>query len=181
MRPVPFVFLCLAFLLFTGGCRQEEQKAVAKAPGPKVEIVDPFNPKPQPNQPPPPANPGPGQVGSKPAQEKAKSLLGNIRARAVRTERQNELKQISTFFGAMPSPPRTVEQFTNEIKREAPAIAKAIEEGYYGINLKARPFSQDVLAYETDGDTGNLFYYVRASGSVDTIQGDQLKAELGQK
>lgn len=111
-------------------------------------------------------------------QEKPKSLLGNIRARAIRTERQNELRQIATFYSGMPSPPKSLAEFQKEIKRDAPAIHQAIEDGYYTINLKARQFSEDIVAYETEGDGANLHYFARASASVDAMSTDDLQKRL---
>jgi hypothetical protein len=169
MRPPACVLVLV--LVAAAGCNRaaDAPPPQKQAPVAQVQVVDPLK----------------GVFENKGEQKEAKkdpqSLLGRIKAKAVRTGRQNELRQIALYFSAAPTPPRTLDQFKNEFKVQANSLYQAITDGYYTINLKARQGSQDIVAYETEGDGSNLHYFARADGSVDAMPGDQLKAALGQK
>lgn len=112
--------------------------------------------------------------------DRPKSLVGTIRGRGARTERMNEMRQIGLAYSSMANPPATAEELMNELKLQAPAIYQAMKDGYYVVNpraLKRRLPGDGIVVYEVEPDL-NGQYVARASGAVDAIPPDQLKAEL---
>jgi hypothetical protein len=164
MRPLA----CALVVIVVAGCnRPPHDPPPQPAPGPQVQVVDPLK----------------GAFENKGGQAPAKkqgsqSLLGRIRDKGVSTQRMNDLKQIAVTFGTMPSAPRTLDQWKTEL-RQAPAIVKMIDAKEYSINLKARQFTNDILAYETEPDVNGLVYVARANGTVDGMPYADLKKELG--
>jgi len=112
-----------------------------------------------------------------------KGLVENVRAAAMRPERQNELKQIGLFYhsyvGEFNHPPRTEDDFAKYIERDARQIAEAIKDKYYVLNLKAKITGAGVIAYEPLLD-GGRHLSVRTDGSVDLLSPEELQNLLKQ-
>ena len=80
---------------------------------------------------------------------------------------QNDLKQLVLFMQqaelASGKTPKDVKAFVNSIKREAPALAKDMESGYYVI-VPNTPFSSEfMVAYEGPADAVDLHVVVMGS------------------
>jgi hypothetical protein len=167
MRPLACVLVMV--LVAAAGCNRpaDAPPPQKQAPVAQVQVVDPLK----------------GVFEKKGGEEKAKrqgsqSLLGRIRDKAVTTQRLNDLRQLALTFGSMPVAPRSLEQWKTEL-RQAPALVKLIDEKEITINLKARQFTNDIVAYESEPDTSGLVYAARASNTVDGIPFADLKKELG--
>lgn len=110
-------------------------------------------------------------------------VVENVRAAAMRPERQNELKQIGLFYhsyvGEFNHNPRTDDDFVKYIERDARQIAEAIKEKYYVLNLKAKITGAGVIAYEPLLDRG-CHLSVRTDGSVDLLSPEELQNLLKQ-
>jgi hypothetical protein len=110
-------------------------------------------------------------------------VVENVRAAAMRPERQNELKQIGLFFHAYVTEhnhnPRTDDDFVKYIEREARHIGEAIKDKYYVLNLKAKITGAGVIAYEPLLDRG-CHLSVRTDGSVDLLSPEELQNLLKQ-
>jgi hypothetical protein len=110
-------------------------------------------------------------------------VVENVRAAAMRPERQNELKQIGLFFHAYVTEhnhnPRTDDDFVKYIEREARQIGEAIKDKYYVLNLKAKITGAGVIAYEPLLDRG-CHLSVRTDGSVDLLSPEELQNLLKQ-
>ena len=127
--------------------------------------------------PPPPDNPPPKDIGGK------KRDSTNLRLRAERTARLNEMRQIATFYQDYRSingdrPPPTVDAFVKYIARDAPEIKKAIEEDYYKIVPNVR---SGIVAYEFDPDTRGMHGMVDSGGSVREMTTQELLDALKQQ
>ena len=167
MRPPACVLVLV--LVAAAGCNRpaDAPPPQKQAPVAQVQVVDPLK----------------GVFENKGAEEKAKkqgsqSLLGRIRDKAITTQRLNDLRQLALTFGSMPVAPKTLDQWKKEL-RTAPALVKLIDEKEISINLKARQFTNDIVAYESEPDTSGLVYAARANNMVDGIQFAELKKELG--
>lgn len=114
-----------------------------------------------------------------------KSIAGNARGAAYRTERRNELKQIGTFYqlycdGGVLKSARTKEGFLDSIKRDAKVIHETILDGYYQMNMRAdHTSSKSIVAYERDPELNGTHLVVRGDTSVDYVTAQELKAALG--
>ncbi len=110
-------------------------------------------------------------------------VVQNVRAAAMRPERQNELRNIGQFFtiyfNDFNRNPKTEEEFAKYIERDAPKIAEAIREKHYVLNMKAKIGGPGVIAYEQLPD-GGRHLAVRTDGSVDLIPPDELQTLLMQ-
>lgn len=143
------------------GCKKDE-------PAPKPLPVA-QNPNPNPN--PPAAKPKP-------------SLISAVARRIDRPERQNELKQIGTFYQLIRTergrPPVDVKDFMAYCQRDIPVICKAIEEGYYVVvpNVKS---GNGVIAYEREPDIHDMHLAILADLSVHSVTTEQLNAGLQAK
>ena len=138
--------------------------------------IDKAAPAPAPVQPvvQPPAK----DIGEK------KRYATNIRLRAERPQRLNELAQIKIFymdFGGGTRPPPSAEDFAKSIGRDAPAIKQAIDEKYYVIVPNVR---SGIIAYERDPDTNSRHAFIDTMGGAREISTQellqQLKAQGGQ-
>ncbi len=136
--------------------------------------------------PPPAVHPNPAQQVSVPPPAKEqppKTLVQNVRAAALRPERQNELRQIGLFFRNFEIEnnrnPRTDQEFIQYIQRDAPVIAKAIQDKYYILNLKVKMKggSSGVIAWEYPAD-GPGHLVVRVDASVSPMSAEELKKAL---
>lgn len=135
------------------------------------------------NLPPPPPPP---QPVVQPEQEKFKDIgdkkrsTTGIRARADRPARMNELRQIALFYvqyrDTLNRPPKTVQDFTEYIKRDAPGIVQAIDEKYYVLVPNVR--GDGIVAYERDPDQNNRHAVAHASTPVEEISTQELLAQL---
>jgi hypothetical protein len=108
-----------------------------------------------------------------------KGLVQNVRASAYRPMRQNELRQIATYFKNFEldnnRAPRTDEEFINYIQREARDLAEAVKEKYYVLNLKVNMReASSVVAYEALTDAGG-HQTVRVDASVAAVPVDELR------
>jgi hypothetical protein len=105
----------------------------------------------------------------------------NIRLRVERTARLNELRQMGLFYTQYRTefnrPPATVQDFTNYIKRDAPAIVQAIDEKYYVVLPKVSADS-GIIAYERDPDSAGRHGVVDSSGAPRDITTDELVAAV---
>lgn len=154
----------LMFALIAAGCKKDEpakQPPVAQNPKPNI------NP-----------NPNPPVVKPKP------SLISAVARRIDRPERQNELKQIGTFYQLIRTergrPPADLKDFMAYCQRDIPGICKAIEEGYYVVvpNIKS---GNGVIAYEREPDIHDMHLAILADLSVHTVTTGELKAGLQAK
>ena len=104
----------------------------------------------------------------------------NLRLRAERTHRLNEMRQIALFYEDFRStngnrPPATVEAFLKHLPRDAQEIKKAIEDKYYVIVPNVR---SGIVAYEFDPDTRSMHGFVDSGAAVSEISTDELLARL---
>lgn len=110
-------------------------------------------------------------------------VVQNVRAAAMRVDRQNEMKSIGQYFHLFVNDfnrnPRTEQEFAKYLQRDLPKLAEAINEKYYVLNLKAKVGSGGVIAYEELLDAGSHLA-VRTDGSVALIPPDELKKLLTQ-
>jgi hypothetical protein len=139
---------------------------------------------PKPDPPPEEKKPEPPdvlQVKNKPA---PKGLVQNVRAAAYRPERQNELRQIAIYFNLFNDErkknPKSDEEFIDYIKRDHGALATAIKDKYYILNLKVNVRNANgIVAYESLIDAGG-YQAARVDGSVMAIPEDELRKLLMQ-
>ena len=143
--------------------READEKAMAKLQAALAAVQKP--PEPPPAKPAKP-NFDKADIGDKPRP------TNNIRLRAERPGRLNELRQIGLFYQTYRSefnkPPQTVQEFAEYIKRDAPAIKQAIEEKYYVV-LPRVMANQGIVAYEFDPDTASRHGVVDSTGAAQEI------------
>jgi hypothetical protein len=169
-----FMLFALIGTFTAAGCGKKEEPQANVDPKKGVIFGDPKPPPPEP--PPPPPDPFQGKGNAPP-----KGLVQGVRAAAYRPERQNELKQIGTFFidyvlthGRNPA---TDEDYLKYMERDYPKAAQAIREKYYVLNLNAKLSSNSVIAYEVLQDQGG-YQSVRGDGSVSPIPEAELRMML---
>lgn len=174
------VLLLLAFMASVGvaGCGGNDD-AQAKADPNKGVVAGEIKPVPEP----PPPEPKPDDFKGK-GNAPPKGLVQGVRAAAYRPERQNDLKQIGFYFNEYVTNfnrnPASQDDFVKHIERDMPVVAKAIRDGLYVINPKAKSFSSNsVIAYETLQDQGG-YQSVRGDCSVMPIPEDELRKLLMQ-
>lgn len=151
--------LCLLTLV---GCEERRPVTVVAPPAPGVQNA------------PLPTTP--------PQNQQPKSLVQSIRAAAYRPQRQNELRQIALFFQTFHDErkhnPKTDEEFSAYIQRDAGGIAQALRDKYYVLNLRVNMRGPGVIAYESPLDGGNhLVVFVGAN--VAPMSPADLKKALG--
>jgi hypothetical protein len=196
MRLLGCVFLCGVALLVAPGCGPkpapqgpapankdggQNNDALKTAPeggkkSAKANGLDDFFPP-----------PGDGTAQAQPvsgAPKKDTPAAGIIGAGA-RAEARNELRQLGQFYNTYAltnnRSPRTVDELTAYFKTDAPALHKAVGDGYYAVNLKGQPVSTNsILAYEAQPSSPAGHIVVKGDGSVHTLSAQELKQALGQ-
>jgi hypothetical protein len=95
---------------------------------------------------------------------------------------KNDLRQISLFYKTFEvefgKPPQTLPDFLNYIKRDAPALHKALADGKYVLVLGKKVGANQVLAYEKKPDSKGFHAVVRGDQSVTTLTRKGLKEAL---
>ena len=107
-------------------------------------------------------------------------VVRTIRGAVYRTERQSELRQLAIEFNSFQGVYKgkgTHENFLEAINTFGP-IRDSVNEGYYQVNLMARLSSDNIIAFERDGDETKGHLCVRANGDISTVSAAQLKKEL---
>jgi hypothetical protein len=102
----------------------------------------------------------------------------NIRLRAERPARLNELAQIKLFYmqyGDGTKPPPTVDAFVKSMGPDGQAIKQAIDEKYYVIMPNVR---SGVIAYERDPDSRNMHGFIDTMGGAREMSTQELVTAL---
>jgi hypothetical protein len=131
----------------------------------------------QPAQLPPPVQPAKQNFDKIQIGEKKRDGT-NIRLRAERPARLNELAQIKLFYlqyGDGSKPPPSVDAFVKSLGPDGQAIKQAIDEKYYVILPNVR---SGVIAYERDPDTNNLHGFIDTMGGAREMSTQELFATL---
>ena len=167
-----FLLCTLLATIAATGCGNKEDPKQAKADPMKGIVIGVPKPDPEP-PPPPPPDPFKGKGNPAP-----KGLIGGVKAAAYRPERQNDLKTIGQMFvlyvQTFNRNPKTDEEFVKYFERDAPAVAKAVRDGLYALNISAKLSSNSVIAYETLMDQGG-YQAVRGDTSVEAIPEAELR------
>jgi hypothetical protein len=110
------------------------------------------------------------------------SSAAPVRAQIQSTRAKNDLGQIAlfyhTFLADMLRAPKTLGEFTTYLKRDAPKLVKALENGTYVLVLVKKPTSNVVLAYVKQADRGKKHVVVRGDKSVTVMTTAELQKAL---
>lgn len=105
-------------------------------------------------------------------------VVQNVRGAVYRAERRSELQGMHRFFTAYeletPRGQRTLDSYLAYIKRDYGPVHDAIKEGYYKVNVKVQPGSNEILAGERDIDAPGHFI-VRANGTIEHVPEAEFK------
>jgi hypothetical protein len=159
--PLTVLMILGAFALT--GCGKKRAPADER-PGPQgVPVAQ--------NQPPPVNNPPPPDV-------RAGGALGAPRRQQI----QNDLRQIGLFYVNYlilnPKGPRNTKEFADSIRRDARALAEALDTNVYYLVPRVRGGSGVVLAFDVAGDEDCYHIVVMGDGSVDTLTRQKLEERL---
>jgi hypothetical protein len=95
---------------------------------------------------------------------------------------KNDLRQIGLFYKTFEvefgKPPRALPEFLDYIKRDAPALHKALAGGKYVLVLGKKVGANQVLAYEKKPDNKGFHAVVHGDQSVTTLTKKGLKEAL---
>lgn len=186
MRTIGWMCLIAGWMTLSTGCGVQVMNAPpppAAKGGAAPDVLKQFTPTPQ-------ASPGPAQAAPKvdnrvsgQQKEQPKGLAQSIRAASLRPERQNEMRTIGQFIKTFEldrnSAPKSSKEFADYIRREAPGIAKALDENYYILNTKMNIRDGNSVVCFEDALDGGLYLHVRVDGSVGMISPQDLKKALG--
>jgi hypothetical protein len=163
----PFIVLLILSVLALTGCGKR------RGPGddrPEPEVVPVAQDKdaaqpPQGNNPPPP-------------EKRAAGALGAPRRQQI----QNDLRQIALFYVNYctlhrKGPPNT-KAFADSIRRDARALAEALDNNVYHLVPRVRGGSGVVLAFDVAGDEDGNHIVVMGDSSVDTLTRQELEERL---
>ena len=107
-------------------------------------------------------------------------LFGVASAKAGVKEK-NDLRQIAIFYRLFDAEfsrePRSLKEFQDYIKRDAPALHKALADGTYIVIVGKKLGARDILAYEKKPDKG-VYTVARGDQSVTTMSAKELKKAL---
>jgi hypothetical protein len=166
------VVLVVVLIINTMGNPEADALAKARAQAALLAAQKPADP--------PPAKPARPNFDKVDIGEKKRDNT-NIRLRAERPARQNELRQMGLFYfqyrTEFNKPPPTVQDFVNYIKRDASAIVQAIDEKYYVVLPKVSADS-GIVAYERDPDSAGRHGVVDSSGAPRDISTEELVAAV---
>jgi hypothetical protein len=114
-----------------------------------------------------------------PTKKGGAGIVQNVRGAVYRTDRKAELHSLHLSYQQFRLTDKngTYDDFLVHIKNDG-AVAGAVKDGYYQMNMKARLDGDNIIAYERDEDApGHLC--VRANGEMPYVPAAQLKKELG--
>ncbi len=115
-----------------------------------------------------------------PTKKGGKGIVSNIRGAIWRTERRNELANINKMHSAwaLEPGPKALDGYLAYIKTEFSAGHGAIKDGYYRVNVNAKPGTSDIVAGERDEDNpGHLV--VRGNGTIEYVSVANWKKAMG--
>ena len=111
--------------------------------------------------------------------------VGGVRRVLDQSEVRNDMKNIGIFYiqydAETGKPPRSLADFQNYVKRDAPALHKHLAEGYYVLLVGTKPSSNVILAHEAKPDSRGHTIAVKGDGSVHTLNAKELKDTLKQQ
>lgn len=171
------VLACLGSAVLVLGCSRPPNAAKNKpAPQPVVTPQPNAQPASSTTTPNPPLSTGSGGAGG--------GVMSVLRV-VNRQQALNDLRTVGQFYKTYQVEnnrgPKTAKEFADYIRRDAPQIAKAIDEQDYVIVTNIRPNSNTIIAYTKQPEAGNIQVIVKGDGSVDTMNSDQLKAAVPQQ
>lgn len=184
---IPSAALILAFVV---GCGQETPKQTSGNPlldannqqvkGPNLNLPTPKKEELKSADTKKDAQPQPKDIKSK---VKGKGLVQSIRGAATRPQRQNDLKQIGTYYQLFVTEfnrkPKNDKEFIDYMGVPGGMYGKLITEGHYVLNHKVdMNDSRSVIAWEAVNDNGS-FMAVRAGLAVELIPEPELEVLLG--
>ena len=122
--------------------------------------------------------PEPQEDGKKkvPAKGFARTLQRENAKNELRNLAHYYLQYVDTNRGR---PPATLDHFLEFFKQDN-VHYKAVKEGYYIVNLKAKLGSTDIIAYEAEADEMNNVLVVRGDANVSTMSMSEVRRELEQ-
>jgi hypothetical protein len=106
---------------------------------------------------------------------------GQIARTIERPAVQNDLRQLAIFYKACQAEfgrVKSVEQFKNYIKRDAPKLYRALEKGVYVIVPNVKAGSNNVVAYERAPDSAGQHIVAMGDATIRTMTTAQLQAAL---
>jgi hypothetical protein len=110
------------------------------------------------------------------------SLLREGPSARAGVKEKNDLRQICLFYKTfeveLGKPPKALPDFLDYIKRDAPALHKALADGKYVLVLGKKVGANQVLAYEKKPDNNGFHAVVRGDQSVTTLTRKGLKEAL---
>jgi hypothetical protein len=108
-------------------------------------------------------------------------VLANLPPAEAGVKEKNDLRQIAVFYGIFEAEftrgPKSLPEFQKYIKRDAPALHKALADGTYVLIVGKKLGANHILAYEKKPDKG-LHTVVRGDQSVTTMSTKELKKAL---
>ncbi len=118
-------------------------------------------------------------VGPPPKPEpRAGGVIGAPRRQSI----QNDLRQIGLFYAnyltTNPKGPPNTKAIADSIRRDARALAEALDNNVYHLVPRVRGGSGVVLAYDVAGDEDGYHIVVMGDGSVDTLTRQELEERL---
>jgi len=128
---------------------------------------------------------GCGEARRPEPQEDGKKAPAKGFARTLQRENaKNELRNLALFYLQFLDtnrgrPPANVDQFIEFFKRDANALYKAVKDGYYIVNLKAKLGGTAIIAYEAEPDERDNVLVVRGD-AVSTMSITEVRRELEQ-
>jgi hypothetical protein len=94
----------------------------------------------------------------------------------------NDMRQIGIFYNQYlitnPRGPQDSKAFANEIRRDAPRIAKALDNRVYRLLPGARRAGNMLVAYDEPGNSAGMHVVVMGDGSVQTMGRQELQKHL---
>jgi hypothetical protein len=151
------------------GCRKPPPASSGPAAAPPaVAQADAPQPVPAPA-------PHLGGAGQGKAQTRVREVMDRVQA-------ENQLHQIGLLLKNYESQnnhyPTRLEDFLEDIKRDARREHESLKTGYFVMTLNPRPTPGTVVVYEKDPDTSGMRLVVLADGSVQRLNEAQFKAAV---
>lgn len=143
---------------------QASKGPVAENPPPKQNPVQQPVPQPQPHP---------------------EQRVAGIANRGEDTAVRNDMKQIGIFYNQYlitnPKGPKSTKAFADEIRRDAPHIAQALDKEIYYLLPGVRRNANMVVAYDVPGNSALQHIVLMGDGSVQTIPQQELQQYLKQQ
>jgi hypothetical protein len=125
------------------------------------------------------------QPPAPPPQPHPEQRVAGIANRGQDTEIMNDFRQIGLFYQQSlltnPRGPKSSKTFADEIRRDSPRIAQALDNQLYFLLPGVRRGANAIVAYDVPGNTANNHIVLMGDGSVQTMPAQELQQYLQQQ